>query len=158
MRKWNEVDRELVKLMPSYYKWIVRDDNGEIWFYKEEPYRNHMGYWDSRGIQECLDLPINNTIFSAIRCNDKAPVLVKDVLDGIIHHITDMEKVFLKEIIKPFLNDIKYIRKVEYENEECIELILNNYEIKSSISFEKEMHFRGMDCDDNYTLEMLGLL
>ena len=68
-----------------------------------------------------------------------------------------MEKVFLEEIIKPFLDEIKYIRKIEEEHDENIEIILNNDDIKRLISFEKEKYFTGLDFNDNYTLEMLGL-
>lgn len=73
--------------------------------------------------------------------------------------LDEEEKRYLRGVIRPFKNKVKGIEKKEVnEKEEYIYIFLggitNNFSLPS---FEKETMYKGMQIDNRYSLEELGL-
>ena len=77
----------------------------------------------------------------------------KEILD-------EAEKRYLRGVIKPFKDKVKYIKKCDFSDTENIEIGIkkNSYIWKLSLPpFEKDMMYKNMEDDKQYTLEELGL-
>lgn len=74
---------------------------------------------------------------------------IKEILD-------DAEKEYLKEVIRPFKDKVKFIFKKEYKGCYYIKILLNNDEM-SLPNFEKETMYNGMKENKKYTLKELRL-
>lgn len=72
--------------------------------------------------------------------------------------LTDKEKDYLSDVIKPFREEVEYVYKIclEIGKREYLEISLKNGVI-SFPYFEKETMYKGMEVDKKYTLEELGL-
>lgn len=73
----------------------------------------------------------------------------KEILD-------DVEKEYLRNVIKPFKNRVKCIVKISYGYKEYIIISLSEEEICMP-SFKKNAMYKGMEKRKRYTLEELGL-
>ena len=77
----------------------------------------------------------------------------KEILD-------EAEKRYLRGVIKPFKDKVKYIKKCDFSDTKNIEIGIkkNSYIWKLSLPpFEKDMMYKNMEDDKQYTLEELGL-
>lgn len=92
-------------------------------------------------------------------------VFACDAMEGMIgwleeeykHKIlTDKEKAYLSALIKPFRNNVKFIRKMRSIAKEFI-LIELKCNVFSLPFFEAETMYKGMEVNKKYTLEELGL-
>lgn len=87
---------------------------------------------------------------------------VKEFNENFNSILDDKEKEYLKAVIKPFRNEINFIRKVDFHNDKeyiKIEFIGDNMlgEVMDFKSFKKGTMYKGMKVDKRYTLEELGL-
>ena len=73
----------------------------------------------------------------------------KEILD-------EVEKEYLRAVIKPFRKSITYIIKETFSDKEYIELGLD-YDVIDLPYFKKGKMYKGMKEDKEYTLEELGL-
>ena len=72
--------------------------------------------------------------------------------------LDDIEKNYLSNIIKPFIDRIDYITKVNLSNgKEYIFIKMKNYEKISLPFFTAGTMYKGMQSDKEYTLDELGL-
>ena len=77
--------------------------------------------------------------------------------------LTEKEKEYLSNVIKPFRNRIIYIEKYYLGDREYIEICLkhfmddDNYETLVLPEFEKGTMYNGMELNKEYTLDELGL-
>ena len=72
--------------------------------------------------------------------------------------LDEVEKRYLRNVIRPFRDKIKYIIKVKssYDNNFYIRIVLNN-DVSTLPYFKKNTMYKGMKIDKEYTLEELGL-
>lgn len=70
--------------------------------------------------------------------------------------LTDKEKAYLSALIKPFRNNVKFIRKMRSIAKEFI-LIELKCNVFSLPFFEAETMYKGMEVNKKYTLEELWL-
>ena len=72
--------------------------------------------------------------------------------------LDEAEKRYLRAVIRPFRDKIKYIIKVRssYDNNFYIRIVLNN-DVSTLPYFKKNTMYKGMKIDKEYTLEELGL-
>ena len=68
------------------------------------------------------------------------------------------EKEYLSSVIRPFRDQVKYIRKIEWlrDNREYISVGFKNYPMLFPL-FENGKMYKGMELDREYSLEELGL-
>ena len=72
--------------------------------------------------------------------------------------LTEKEKNYICNLIKPFLNKVKgIVKKGYYDEEEYIRIIINDDTNISLPNFEKGKYYRGMELDERYSLEELGI-
>lgn len=71
--------------------------------------------------------------------------------------LTEAEKEYLKYVLKPFKNEIEYIKKLD--NKICRESIFVKMEHNCMCfpDFVNETYYKGMEANKKYTLEELGL-
>ena len=133
-------------LLKEGYKWITRSIYGAIIAYKIKPDKEKY----ISGNVICSDLV---PIFESIRCGDE-PVS----LDAIVHPqiLDDAEKRYLKGVIIPFRDRVKYIKKVDCVCEEYIHIQLNKDWVILP-HFRAGTMYKGMKPDHGYSLEELGL-
>lgn len=73
-------------------------------------------------------------------------------IEGILD---EKEKEYLSNIVKPFRNKVKHIKKVSC-TDEYIKIVLSGEVINLPL-FEKDTMYKGMENNKNYTLEELGI-
>lgn len=49
MNVFTEAEQFILKNTSNKYKWIARDETGELWIYEEEPRREDGYYWNVEG-------------------------------------------------------------------------------------------------------------
>lgn len=70
--------------------------------------------------------------------------------------LDEAEKNYLKGVIRPFRDEVKYIVKRNVRNNECLRIVLKTDNIGLP-NFEKGSMYKGMEVNEEYTLEELGL-
>lgn len=82
--------------------------------------------------------------------------VVKKTMEFGLPTLTDSEREYLSAVIKPFRDDVKWIRK-DANGDTCWILIgVTNWEIEFP-NFGSSEHYQGLEQDREYTLEELGL-
>lgn len=163
MNKYNEVEIQTAKnLLKEGYKWIVREDFGEVYAYADKPRKNYdKNYsddtWQCDG-DYCLICTASVSIFQGVTCDDAEPTS----LQGIVYPqiLDDDEKRYLEGVIRPFKDKVMYITKRSVISDSTIEYIsiqLAGDEYIWLPRFKKGTMYKGMEPDRRYTLEELGL-
>jgi hypothetical protein len=78
----SEDEKVILKNISEEWKWIARDEDGEIWIYKDKPVKGIKSkMW--RNISSC-DSKINlfNHLFQFIKWEDEEPYLISNLLGG----------------------------------------------------------------------------
>ena len=150
MNKYNEVEVKTAQnLLKRGFKWITRRVYGTITAYKIKPYQEKY----VSGSVICSDLV---PIFESIKFGDE-PVSLESIVHPQI--LDDVEKRYLKGVIRPFRNRIKYICKIEHYNNEW-DFIYLGVKNESDMDFPKFKHgtmYKDMEPGRRYTLEEIGL-
>ena len=87
------------------------------------------------------------------------PVKYVTAFERVEEILNEAEKEYLKAVIKPFRNKIKYIQKTKIfmENEAYIEIATKDDDTACLPSFDQDKMYKGMEVDKKYSLEELGL-
>ncbi len=95
----------------------------------------------------------NKDMFSDKFLNQEVEIEIKD--EPIL---TDKEKEYLSNVVKPFRDNIEFIKKHKYlsTNQQFIHIILSDDNFLLPL-FEENKYYKGMEVDKKYTLEELGL-
>ena len=138
----NEVAKLLGVELEEEFK--INDDKFKLTERGMKCYNNTLNNWDYSLLLEYL---IVGTL--------EIVKLPKPILD-------DIEKKYLGNIIKPFRNKIKYIRKISSptENFEYIRICYQDHNYTNALTFpdfKVGVMYKGMKTDRRYTLEELGL-
>ena len=152
MTKYSDIEIQTAEnLLKEGYKWIARDESGGLFAYTDKPSKLDT-FWCSDGNSNCVCYYV--PIFQNIRFEDKEPTS----LEAIVHPqvLDDAEKRYLKGVIRPFRDRVKYIKKVEGACEEYIHIQLNT-DWAFLPHFRTGTMYKGMKPDHGYTLEELGL-
>ena len=106
-------------------------------------YQDNLLYKDSTG-SDGLDIIFVYRLFQARK---------KDEI------LTEKEKNYICNLIKPFSNKVKgIVKKGYYDEEEYISIIINDDMNISLPNFEKGKYYKNMKLNKEYTLEELGLI
>lgn len=72
-------EKIILENLNSYFKWVARDSNGEVFCFKEKPYRGKESVmW--LGVGLCR-LPFSH-LFKFIKWEDNKPYSIKDILNN----------------------------------------------------------------------------
>lgn len=106
-------------------------------------YQDNLLYNDSTG-SDGLDIIFVYRLFQARK---------KDEI------LTEKEKNYICNLIKPFSNKVKgIVKKGYYDEEEYISIIINDDMNISLPNFEKGKYYKNMEVNERYLLEELGLI
>lgn len=164
---FTEDEKAILRNLPEEYRWIARDKDGMIYVYDILPTRLDSRF-ALKGIWRSLSVFEN--IFKGVTW-ENSPICFRDpVLD-------DEEREYLKNIIRPFLKNVIYIKKAQgtyYENTvringkqlnkilffENIKICcLNEFGVIQTITlpaFKEGTKYIGMESGKEYTLDDLG--
>lgn len=163
MNKYSEIEIKIAKnLLEEGYKWITRERSGKIWAYKNKPHRNNTDQlyyaWDYTG-DYCQICTKYVPIFLNITCVDKEPVSLESIVHPQI--LDDVERRYLRAVIRPFRNRVFYIMKsFSIDKANCYIFIRFN-DGSGDMNFPvfgKSDMYKGMKICKAYTLEELGLV
>ena len=105
-------------------------------------YQDNLLYNDSTG-SDGLDIIFVYRLFQARK---------KDEI------LTEKEKNYICNLIKPFSNKVKgIVKKGYYDEEEYITIIINDDMNISLPNFEEGKYYKGMELGERYSLEELGI-
>ena len=132
----------------SIYKWIARDRDGELCIYEEKP-RKEGNYWYFDSYDR---LSYFNHLFSAIKWEDKEPTLISDIYNPQV--LDDAEREYLKTVLKPFHEAVKYIKKIAGYDKEHLFIAFYcdfpNFDDAGTM-------YTGMKLNKEYKLDELGI-
>lgn len=159
MNKYSDVEIQTAKnLLGKDYKWIARDESGSLFAYTDKPKKWGKLLWSDGRI--CYVCEAFVPIFQNIKFEDVEPTTIESIVHPQI--LDDAEKRYLKGVIRPFRDKVKYIKKV-FVNVECKSnyyIFIHFNDASNDMEFpifgEKDM-YKGMKIYNKYTLEQLGL-
>ncbi len=155
MTNYSDLEIQTAKnLLKNGYRWLVRNRTGKLLAYHSKP-SNRGKLWlsddDDYGYSICeKSVPI----FKNINFGDKEPTSLENIVHPQI--LDNVEKQYLKGVIKPFRKKVLSINKIQDEPWEFICIKLKYEEIEFP-DFKRGTMYEGMEPNKDYTLEELGL-
>lgn len=159
MKEFSEDEKTIARNINKKYKWIARDDDGSLWVFVNKP-KKVRGNWYESSVEANL-LKAFRHMFSSIKCEDDKPTLIKDIYDPQI--LDDVERKYLKTILRPFHDEVEYIAKSEAylaNNGWCKkEYLFIKFRDGSFTfpSFDPGEMYSGMERNKEYTMDELGI-
>ena len=122
----------------------------------------HTGTTRLDGYITYVEIEYNGKIVKEYACTNEAGIkkflewLEEEYVPNIL---TDKEKDYLSAVIKPFREDVKYIKKMDFVIRAKEYLLIKMHDLSTAALplFEKETMYKGIEVDKAYTLEELGL-
>lgn len=124
----------------------------------EEVLANALAVSKSGKICTCTSaLKCDDCMFFNNKCRENAINWLNSEYEGPI--LTEEEKIYLSNIIKPFKDKVLNIQKKPNvtSSKEWITILLKDYEIISLPYFDKDTMYQNMELGKKYTLEELDL-
>ena len=69
------------KCIDKKYEWIARDEDGEVWLFKNKPKKIADGIWDATGDDFESATLVNLLLFKEILWEDEEPVCIDDYVE-----------------------------------------------------------------------------
>ena len=157
MKNFTNDEKAIARNIDEKYKWIARDHDGELCIYEEKP-RKEGNYWYFDGYGR---LSYFNHLFSAIKWEDKEPTLISDIYNPQV--LDDVEREYLKTVLKPFHEKVKYVEKVpahvfdEDNQEEYVFVAFYGRDLFAFPNFDAGSMYTGMELNKEYKLDELGI-
>ena len=126
---------------------LVKDDDGN--------YSNKKRWRDDSDLKELKDRV--NTLGKIIKIEEPT---YQTVYESKVEILDEVEKRYLRGVIRPFKDKVKYIEKcksVTYEDDSYICVQIKNASSITLPYFESKTMYKNMEDDKKYTLEELGL-
>lgn len=79
MTKLTEDEKAILRNIDKNYKWIARDEDGELSIYINEPYKYNLGWVGN--VDTSYSIRIFDHLFQFIKWEDKEPYLISDLLE-----------------------------------------------------------------------------
>ena len=84
MPKLTEAERVILENLPKEYKWIARDENDDIYLYKDKPYKEKIYkekiYWYARNYMD-KKIELFNHLFQFVKWSDDEPYEISKLLE-----------------------------------------------------------------------------
>lgn len=69
----------ILRNIDKKYKWIARDEDGELYLFKEEPCKS-LGVWETKSART-TEFLCYNYLFQSITSEDKEPIFIDDYVE-----------------------------------------------------------------------------
>ena len=69
------------KCIDKKYEWIARDEDGEVWLFKNKPKKIADGIWDATGDDFESATLVNLLLFKEILWEDEEPIYIDDYVE-----------------------------------------------------------------------------
>ena len=79
MIKLTENEKVILRSMDKKYKWIARDEGGDLFIYCEKPIKKES-FWVSKMFIDWWGICMFNHLFLFIKWEDEEPYLIEDLL------------------------------------------------------------------------------
>ncbi len=112
---------------------------------------------DWLGLEEELVLVNKEKFFKKLPNNFTGTIEVKNGYIVEKEILDEEEKEYLSNVIKPFRDKVEYIIKFDLLPEEYISICLPEHETINLPCFKRGTMYKGMEIEEEYTLEELGL-
>ena len=156
MKTFTEDEKIIAKNIDKEYKWMARDRDGNLCVYEEKPRKRRSCWVPSDGYYY---ISYFNHLFPAIKWEDSEPTKISDIYNPPI--LNDAEREYLKTVLKPFHEEVKYVKKIadyktDYENEYLF-IVFYGEGAFLFPDFEAGTMYSGMESDKEYKLDELGI-
>ena len=163
MKKFTEDEKIIARKINKIFKWMARDKNGALFSYLFNPTKEEkLGSWVSNNHYY---IPISDLfgrgLFNSIKWEDDGPTRISDIYNPQI--LNDIERKYLKTILKPFHDEVNYIKKIkdcmidnETQNKEYLYIKLYDGEFVFP-DFDSGKMYSGMERNEEYKLDELGI-
>ena len=157
---FTDTERRILESTNKCYKWIARDEDGDMYLYERMPYRDEDAKTfntDDGNVCFAWDKSFSDTLFSSVTW-ENSPIQYRDR-----ELLTPKEREYLKLIFKPFANDILYVRKIQsyvIDDIEHIEAVTCKGGRTASMvfpDFKRGTMYKGMKPEVKYELKELGI-
>lgn len=152
MEIFTDIEKRILEGTDKSYKWIVRDKNGCLYVYNENPHRDEGSgvFYTEFNNGHLFDRCFSDVLFKNVTWENSPIQYRNDEL------LTPKERKYLKFVFQPFANDIVYVQKRQFNDVEHIRAMT----YKSSIvfpDFEKGIMYKGMKPETKYELKELEI-
>ena len=156
MEIFTDIEKRILEATDKNYKWIARDENGCLYIYDTEPYKDEgYGFFSAKfGSGYLFNECVSDVLFKNVTW-ENSPIQYRD--DELL---TPKEMEYLKFVFKPFANDILYVRKRQSYVIDDIEYI-EAVTCKGGMlfpDFKRGTMYKGMKPKTKYTLKELGII
>ena len=152
MEIFTDVEKQILKGTNKSYKWIARDENGELCIYERKPFRGDGGIFGTLGNLDVFDKCVSNVLFKNVTW-ENSPIQYRNN-----ELLTPKEREYLKFVFKPFASDTLYIQKAQSSDSmEYIRAVTYSSTMVLP-DFKKETMYKGMKSETKYTLKELGVI
>ena len=77
-KEFTDDELAIMRSLPKNYKWMARDDDGELYIYDKKP-KNIIGIWDN--YDRIRDFDYFEHLFKSITWEDEEPVYIDDYVE-----------------------------------------------------------------------------
>ena len=158
MKKFTRDEKMIAKNINKKYKWIARDSYGNIYVHQKKPTKLET-CWNT--FNRSGEFFVFNHMFKSIKWEDDEPTRICDIYKPQI--LDDVEREYLKTILKPFHDEVGYIKKSEeylagegWCKKEFLFIKLRDGGFTFP-SFDPGKMYSGMELDKQYKLYELGI-
>ena len=158
MKEFTNDEKIIAKNIDKNYKWIARDRDGNLCAYEEKP-KKEGDNWFSDGYEYIYYF---NHLFPAIKWDDDEPTRICDIYNPQV--LDDAEREYLKTILKPFHEAVKYVEKVtesvfdeDGRNKEFLFIAFYGRGSFAFPDFDAGAMYSGMELNKKYSLDELGI-
>lgn len=160
MKKFTSDEKTIAMNIDKKYKWIARDKCGVLFAFPDMPIKKETGIWGC-DCYVCINALFGQELFNSIKWEDDEPTLIKDIYDPQI--LDEAEREYLKTVLKPFHEEVKYVRKFADNpkgdgtyGKEFLFIAFHDGNFAFP-DFDSGKMYSGMEPNKKYTLEELGI-
>ena len=159
MKTFTEVEKTIARNIDIGYKWMARDQDGNLCIYEEKPKKEECSWYDDVYKYLCYF----NHLFPAIKWEDDEPTLIRDIYNPpILNDLSERE--YLKTVLKPFHENVAYVEKVHYypmngdTSSSLVFLFIKLHDGKLEFhNFDSRKMYLGMELNKKYKMDELGI-
>lgn len=165
MSKFTDDEKVIARNIDKRYKWMARDKDGILCVYPTMPVKEEDATGWSTGFYDVcrVDFLLSRELFKPIKWEDNEPTRISDIYDPQI--LDDVEREYLRNVLKPFHDGVKYVVKHRDANAHFDENTHDQEFLFISLEdgtftfpdFDEGKMYSGMEIDKKYKLDEIGI-